>query len=123
MRAIVYILFSFSLFNTIFAQSLIPAELDSTKTESDKIPIKTETSQIPLFINTNSEKSETKNSRILNGYYILYNKNHQKTKDGIFKDNRLNDGKNYIYNANGILIRIEEYKDFSYKGDLPLDKK
>ena len=57
----------------------------------------------------------------LNGPNVLYNRNRQKTKDGIFKDNRLMDGKNYIYDDNGILQRIEVYKNGAYAGDAQID--
>ena len=63
-----------------------------------------------------------KGPTILNGYYVLYNRNKMKTKDGTFKDNRLMDGKNYIYDENGILKRIEVYKDGQYAGDSQIDE-
>ena len=53
---------------------------------------------------------------LLNGYYVLFNRGHQKTKDGVFKDNRFMDGKNYIYNQNGQLATIEVYKDGFFVG-------
>ncbi|MEO8761021.1 MAG: tetratricopeptide repeat protein [Bacteroidia bacterium] len=52
---------------------------------------------------------------ILNGYFVLYNHSHQKTKDGVFKDNRFMDGKNYVY-ANGQLTGIEVYKNGVFAG-------
>ncbi|MEO8762160.1 MAG: hypothetical protein ABI388_11570, partial [Bacteroidia bacterium] len=52
---------------------------------------------------------------VLNGYFVLYNRNHQKTKDGVFKDNRFMDGKNYVY-ANGQLTGIEVYKNGVFAG-------
>lgn len=54
---------------------------------------------------------------VLNGYYQIYNKNHQITKDGTFKDNRFMEGKNYVYNQNGQLAVIEVYKDGFYIGN------
>jgi antitoxin component YwqK of YwqJK toxin-antitoxin module len=63
-----------------------------------------------------------KGPTMLNGYYILYNKNRQKTKDGTFKDNRLMEGKNYMYDENGILKRIEIYKNGAYVGDAQIDE-
>jgi antitoxin component YwqK of YwqJK toxin-antitoxin module len=54
---------------------------------------------------------------ILNGKHILYNSNKQITKDGNFVENRLMDGKAYIYNENGILTRIAIYKNGMYSGD------
>lgn len=53
----------------------------------------------------------------LNGKHILYNKNKQISKDGDFKDNRLMEGKSYIYNENGILTRVAVYKNGIYVGD------
>lgn len=58
---------------------------------------------------------------VLNGQNITYNKNKQITKDGIFKDNRLMDGKAYIYDENGILQRIAKYRNGVYVGDAPIE--
>ncbi len=58
---------------------------------------------------------------VLNGPNITYNKNKQITKDGFFKDNRLIDGKAYIYDENGILQRIATYKNGAYVGDAPIE--
>ena len=58
---------------------------------------------------------------ILNGQATLYNKSKQITKDGIFKDNRLIDGKAYIYDENGILTRVAVYKGGVYIGDTQVE--
>lgn len=58
---------------------------------------------------------------VLNGQHILYNKNKQITKDGVFKDNRFMDGKAYIYNDNGILTRVAVYKNGVYVGDTQVE--
>ena len=58
---------------------------------------------------------------VLNGQHVLYNKSKQITKDGIFKDNRLMEGKAFIYDENGILTRIAKYKDGIYVGDMPIE--
>ncbi len=63
----------------------------------------------------------TKGPIILNGQHTLYNKNKQITKDGVFKDNRLMDGKAYIYDDNGILIRVAVYKNGIYAGDTQIE--
>lgn len=57
----------------------------------------------------------------LNGQHTLYNKDRQISKAGIFKDNRLMEGKAYIYNDNGILTRISVYKNGIYVGDAPVE--
>lgn len=63
----------------------------------------------------------TKGPMILNGQHITYNKQKLITKDGVFKDNRLIDGKSYIYDENGILQRISIYKNGLYIGDAPIE--
>jgi antitoxin component YwqK of YwqJK toxin-antitoxin module len=63
----------------------------------------------------------TKGPYVLNGQNITYNKNKQITKDGVFKENRLMDGKAYIYDENGILQRIAKYRNGSYIGDSPIE--
>ena len=67
------------------------------------------------------QDTKQKAPTVLNGYYVLYNRNKQKTKDGTFQDNRLMEGKNYIYNENGILMRIEVYKNGAYVGDAQIE--
>lgn len=63
-----------------------------------------------------------KGPMVLNGNHVLYNKSKQKSKDGFFKDNRLMEGKNYIYDENGILKRIEIYKNGGYAGDAQIEE-
>jgi antitoxin component YwqK of YwqJK toxin-antitoxin module len=58
---------------------------------------------------------------ILNGYHVLFNKNRQVSKDGDFKDNTLINGKNYIYDENGILLKIEVYKNGYYVGNAQIE--
>ncbi len=54
---------------------------------------------------------------VLNGNYTLFNKNKQKTKDGVFKENRFMEGRNYIYNEKGEMLKVEVYKNGIYIGD------
>ncbi|HEX7413962.1 MAG TPA: hypothetical protein VF411_07935 [Bacteroidia bacterium] len=89
----------------------VPKEkVDNTKVVM--VDVKTETLQDP----------KAKLPTVLNGQNVLYNKNRQKIKDGIFKDNRFMDGKSYRYNDDGILIRIEIYKNGAYIGDAQIDE-
>lgn len=62
-----------------------------------------------------------KGPMVLNGQYVLYNKNKQITKDGIFKENRFMEGKAYIYDDNGILQRVAVYKAGLYVGDTQVE--
>lgn len=52
-----------------------------------------------------------------NGYKKLVNKDHQISKDGVFKNYRLMDGKEYKYDENGLLIQIRILKNGKYIGD------
>lgn len=51
-----------------------------------------------------------------NGHNVLYNASQQLTQVGDFKNGRLWNGKWYRYNQDGILVRIEIYKDGKYIG-------
>ena len=62
------------------------------------------------------ENPSQKLPAVLNGHYVLFNRNHQKTKDGTFKDNRFMEGKNFIYNQGGQLVSINVYKDGVFVG-------
>src|SRR5690606_8722803 len=58
---------------------------------------------------------------VLNGKHVLYNRNRQVTKDGMFKDNRFIEGRAFFYTENGILDRIAIYKDGLYVGDAQVE--
>lgn len=52
-----------------------------------------------------------------NGYNKIYNKNKELWMDGEFKDSRLWDGKLYKYDEDGILLKIEIWKEGKYHSD------
>jgi len=54
---------------------------------------------------------------IEDGYHKTYNENKDIYMDGEFKDAKLWSGKHYIYDENGLLERIEVYKDGKYVGN------
>ncbi len=54
------------------------------------------------------------------GYAKLFRPDKQISKDGEFHKYKLINGKNFIYNNDGILERIAEYRDGKYLGDAPL---
>jgi antitoxin component YwqK of YwqJK toxin-antitoxin module len=68
-----------------------------------------------------AEATKTKGPFLLNGQHILYNRSKQISKDGLFKDNRFMEGKDYIYDENGILKRIAVYRNGIYVGDAPIE--
>ncbi|MBL4577583.1 MAG: toxin-antitoxin system YwqK family antitoxin [Flavobacteriales bacterium] len=55
-----------------------------------------------------------------NGEHKLYRRDQQLSKDGNFVNNVLMDGKWYKYNRDGILQRIQVYKNGAYVGDAPM---
>lgn len=55
-----------------------------------------------------------------NGTNTLYNKNKQVTQIGEFQDGRLWNGKWKKYNRNGIIEKIEVYKNGEYIGNAPI---
>jgi antitoxin component YwqK of YwqJK toxin-antitoxin module len=57
-----------------------------------------------------------------NGYNVMYNKNGQMAQAGVYSNGRLWDGKMYVYNSDGILIRIEVYKGGRYLGSGVLEE-
>jgi len=52
-----------------------------------------------------------------NGYNTLYDRQLRISQQGEFQHGRLSDGKRYTYDGNGILTRIQIYKDGRYAGD------
>ncbi len=54
---------------------------------------------------------------ITDGYHKTYNENKDILMDGEFKKGNLWNGKHYIYDENGLLERIEVYKDGKYVGN------
>ena len=73
------------------------------------------------IVKSDEKVNGAKGQLVLNGQNITYNKNKQITKDGVFKDNRLMEGKSYIYDGDGILQRITVYKNGYYVGDAPIE--
>jgi antitoxin component YwqK of YwqJK toxin-antitoxin module len=67
-------------------------------------------------------EAQKKGPMILNGHHTLYNKNKQITKDGDFVNNTFMEGKSYIYDENGILMRVAVYKNGRYVGDTQAEK-
>ncbi|MCW3075522.1 MAG: hypothetical protein JWO32_131 [Bacteroidetes bacterium] len=70
----------------------------------------------------NEAVKKTAGPLVLNGAHTLYNKSKQITKDGVFKDNRFMEGKAYMYDENGILMRVAVYKNGIYVGDTQAEK-
>jgi len=74
-----------------------PIKIDSVINSQTDIKFVTEVDTIKVFNGT--------------GSYILYRKDKKPEREGEFIDGILMNGKEYIYNAIGELIKIQEYKD------------
>ena len=64
-----------------------------------------------------TQNIEDKIGEIKDGYHKTYNENKDILMDGEFKNGKLWTGKHYIYDENGLLERIEVYKDGKYVGN------
>lgn len=102
-------------------------KLDPVKTEvfEPKTPIKDkneeELAKAPVkVVKISKDEKANMGSFNGNGYKKMYNSNRQISKDGVFKNYRLMDGKWYKYDENGLLIAIEIYKKGKYIGDAPI---
>jgi antitoxin component YwqK of YwqJK toxin-antitoxin module len=56
-----------------------------------------------------------------NGYNKVYNSNDELEQDGDFKDGRLFNGKMYVYDSDGLLLKVKIYKNGVYHSDGQLD--
>lgn len=56
-----------------------------------------------------------------NGYNKVYNANDEIEQDGDFKDGRLFNGKMYVYDSDGLLLKVKIYKNGVYHSDGQLD--
>jgi len=102
-------------------------DVANTKVYKPKTPIKDrdaeELKKAPIEI-VKVDETENVNTGIFtgDGEHKMYNANRQISKDGLFKSYRLMDGKWYIYNNDGILKQIKQFKEGRYIGDSPLPK-
>lgn len=103
--------------------------LDVEKTEvyapKKPLPQKIETLvEPPKIVDATKEKTNAAQKPFNGtGYAKLFLSGAKISKDGEFKNYRLIDGKDYIYNADGILEKIAVYKGGKYIGDAPIEDK
>lgn len=104
-------------------KAYVDGKLDvaNTKVYESKTPVKDKKPEGVVEI-VKVSKDEYVNSGDFkgDGKYKMYNADRQISKDGFFKKYRLMDGKQFIYNGNGILTQIKLFKDGRYIGDAPL---
>lgn len=104
-------------------KAYVDGKLDvaNTKVYESKTPVKEKKPEGVVEI-VKVSKDEYVNSGDFkgDGKYKMYNADRQISKDGFFKKYRLMDGKQFIYNGNGILTQIKLFKDGRYIGDAPL---
>ena len=58
-----------------------------------------------------------KGKMLKDGYHKTYNENKDILMDGAFKSGKLWTGKHYIYDENGLLERIDVYKEGAFSGN------
>jgi hypothetical protein len=110
-------------FIKLHAQQPAPAELDSAATQKELFPVKrtrppgSATEAIPANTATPAQSAAKIPPAELNGYFVLFNKQRKKSKEGVFKKNRLIDGCNYIYDDKGVLKKIQVYRQGNYVSD------
>lgn len=80
------------------------------------MPAKVETAKAAPKVSTEEKVNEASLFNH-NGHNTLYNRDRQITQVGIFKNGKLFNGKYYKRTTNGILTRIEIYKQGVYIGD------
>ena len=106
-------------------KNFIDGKLDvaNTKVYDSTEPIKEKKPEGVIQVVTVS-KDEYVNSGDFkgDGKYKMYNADRQISKDGLFEAYRFMEGKQYIYNDNGILTQVKLFKDGRYIGDAPLPK-
>lgn len=66
-------------------------------------------------------KANAAQQKVKDGYNKLYDDQNRLVQDGEFKNGVLQNGKWYKYDKNGILMKIEIYKNGKYQGDGQID--
>ncbi|MDA9072187.1 toxin-antitoxin system YwqK family antitoxin [bacterium] len=99
----------------------------SFETYAPKAPIKNAVAKMveegkDLNVKATDEDEANQGGFDGNGYNKLFNPNKQISKDGVFKNYRLIDGKYFKYDENGILTQIMIFKDGKYIGNGVIEK-
>ena len=111
----------------IFSEGTLDAEKTKLYESKTPLPVKTEVVSSKEPAKIVDIKIEKTNEALKpfdgNGQAKLFNPNKRISKDGLFQNYRLIDGKDYIYDDTGNLDRIALYKDGKYIGDSPIEQK
>jgi len=102
--------FNDGVFDAATSKSYEPKKPVVAKTPEEKIVS-------PPVIPQKTEKDNMGKPFSGEGIWKLYNANRQVSKDGMFHDYKLVEGKVYFYNQDGLLTRIAIYKGSHYVGD------
>lgn len=92
--------------------SVVKTESFELVTSNASETISTEKAPLPVHpINTKGIKWNP------DGYNKVYNEDDEVWQDGIFKEGKLWEGKVYVYDRDGILLRVKVFKDGVYHSD------
>ena len=107
----------------IFNDGIVDENSIKTYTPKKEEVIVVEETAVPVKTTVAPKKSEKTNLAVFkaDGKNTLYNKNMQISQTGIFKRGKLQDGKWYRYDKDGLLERIEMYKGGKYIGDAVME--
>ena len=98
------------------------SSIQNFEPKKPEVAVKEDTA-VPVKVAQAPSKSDKTNLALFkaNGKNTLYNKNMQISQSGVFRNGKLKDGKWYRYNKDGILEKIEIYKDGKYIGDAVME--
>lgn len=106
--------------NPVIHEEIVPTTytIDSTSINNDWISVREikfyeESPSLPLFHSVRLKSGAPQKD----GYLKFYNKDDEIFLDGNFKDYQLWDGKVYVYDPDGILLRVKIYKEGKYHSD------
>lgn len=84
-------------------------------------PVRLEEEPVKTAVTDPNLKANEADVKVKDGYNKLYDNEKRLVQDGEFKGGKLFNGKWYKYDKNGLLLKIEMYKNGKYVGDGQID--
>jgi antitoxin component YwqK of YwqJK toxin-antitoxin module len=89
----------------------VEKEMESPKVKTNPVVTPTETAPNISKLNVKGGKFQP------NGYNKVYNEDNEIWQDGDFKEGKLHNGKVYVYDKDGILLKVKVFKNGVYHSD------